>query len=732
MRLALSFVLPLLAVLALIAYATIPLFDHLMYAWSVRDLDARSRLVAASAQGTLHDIARFDSDKTTTLFDRLLRDERLYGLALCEGDGRMRATTRGFPPAITCASAMDGASEVVRLKQGPLHVSRSAVVEGLDLVIVQDMSYVQRQSSDTRKYLFGLFATLGLVISFMTVMIARFNWQRMLGKVTGLVRGGARKLSQIDSPYLMPLAKDLRTLVRDIAVERRARDENQISWTPQSLKRILNEELTGDEILIVSNREPYIHNHKEGKIEISFPASGLVTALEPVMRACSGTWIAHGSGSADRETVDKDDHVRVPPDNPTYQIRRVWFSKEEELGYYYGFSNEGLWPLCHMAYTRPVFRTSDFEHYRRVNQKFADVVVQEARTEDPVILVQDYHLALLPRMVRDKLPNATIITFWHIPWPNPETFGICPWREEILRGMLGSSILGFHTQFHCNNFLDTVDRYLEARLDREDATVSYGGKLTAIKSYPISIEWPDYLRRSGRSTFDSRREVHQRNAIPEDVLLGIGVDRLDYTKGILERFMAVERLLELHPKWVGKFSFIQIAAPSRSGITQYKDFEAEVRALAQKINERFGKDAYQPIVLKVQHHEPEQVFEYFRGCDVCLVTSLHDGMNLVAKEFVASRDDERGVLVLSQFTGAARELQEALIVNPFDADQCARALNLALSMSPEEQRDRMRAMRGLLQEFNVYRWAGRMLIDAARLRQQVRLASRLRDPEAPL
>jgi trehalose 6-phosphate synthase len=450
------------------------------------------------------------------------------------------------------------------------------------------------------------------------------------------------------------------------------------------------------------------------------------------MRACSGTWIAHGSGSADRQTVDKYDHVAVPPGNPSYQIRRVWFSKEEEQGYYYGFSNEGLWPLCHMAYTRPVFRTSDWEQYKAVNRKFADVVVEEARTDDPVILVQDYHLALLPRYVREKLPDATIITFWHIPWPNPEAFGICPWREEILEGLLGSSILGFHTRFHVNNFVDTVDRNLESRIDRETSTVSYGGKLTAVKSYPISIEWPGRFEKTEKSIFESHKFIRTENDIAADSLVGIGVDRLDYTKGILERFLAVERLLEAHPEWIGRFTFIQIAAPSRSSIELYQNLEAEVRAMASKINARFGSENYRPIELKIKHHSPHEVFEYFRGSDVCMVTSLHDGMNLVAKEFVAARDDERGSLILSQFTGAARELQAAIIVNPYDIDQCASALHLALSMTPEEQRDRMRSMRRLIQENNVYRWAGRMLMDAARTRRQGRLNSRLSETEPSL
>ncbi|HCU13151.1 MAG TPA: trehalose-6-phosphate synthase, partial [Gemmatimonadetes bacterium] len=495
-------------------------------------------------------------------------------------------------------------------------------------------------------------------------------------------------------------------------------------WTPETLRGILDRELRGQDVIVVSNREPYIHVRQNGSIVIQRPASGLVTAIEPIMRACSGTWIAHGSGSADREVVDRNDRIHVPVEDPSYQLRRVWLTQEEEQGYYYGFANEGLWPLCHIAHVRPTFRTSDWIQYERVNRKFADAIVQEAKSSDPIVLVQDYHLALVPRIVRERLPAATIIAFWHIPWPNPEAFAICPWRQELLDGLLGSSILGFHTQFHCNNFVDTVDRQLEAMVDRETFSVSFKGQTTVIKRYPISVEWPPNKSLVAIPVEECRARVRERHALPSDHAIGLGVDRLDYTKGLEERFNAVERLLELHPEWIGKFTFIQIAAPTRASIEQYHDYEQRVRALAARINERFARSKYPTIILEAKHHEPESVYEYYRGTDLCFVSSLHDGMNLVAKEFVASREDERGVLILSQFTGAARELPEALIVNPYDADQCAAALNVALAMPLRTQRTRMRLMRGLISEFNVYRWAGRMLLDAATMRRRGRILGR--------
>jgi len=392
-------------------------------------------------------------------------------------------------------------------------------------------------------------------------------------------------------------------------------------------------------------------------------------------------------------------------------------------------ANEGMWPLCHIAHVRPTFRSGDWKHYVTVNRKFAKAVADEAKTKDPIVLVQDYHFALLPNMIREELPQATVITFWHIPWPNPESFAICPWRDEVIEGMLGSSILGFHTQFHCNNFVDTVDRFLEARVDREDFTVSYGGELTAVRRYPISIAWPPDPEIVQTSVSDCRANLRQMNDLPLEHKLGVGIDRLDYTKGIIERFHAIERLLELNPEWIGRFTFVQIAAPTRAGIEEYQQHEAQVRALAMRINGRFGRLGPPPIILKVEHHEPREVYEYFRAADLCFVSSLHDGMNLVAKEFVAARDDDRGVLILSQFTGAARELSEALVVNPYDADQCAAALHLALTMPETEQRDRMRLMRGLVAEFNVFRWAGRMLLDAAAMRRRGRIMQKTRPSE---
>jgi len=734
----LRFVLPLLLVLAGIGYAVAPLVDQMTLRWFVRDLDLRASLIVNTVQEPLQEqLGAGKKAKIGEFFNRITQDERLFAIGYCVEPTAKILASRSLPKEIQCDNLerwADPLDHLLPSDQGPLHVAvrpmiSDSVTQG-QLVLVHDMSFIIRRSEETKRYLFYVFMAMAAAVSLITVVVAQLSWRGWMAGVRALLRGeGLLRQPEFGShrpslPGFKPIARDLQRLISDLESENRTRDESQLSWTAETLRTILHGELRGEDIIVVSNREPYIHQHRGGQIEVQRPASGLVTALEPIMRACSGTWIAHGSGSADRDVVDKNDCVAVPPENPAYQIHRIWLSPEEEAGYYYGFANEGLWPLCHIAHVRPVFRSSDWAQYQAVNKKFAKAVVHQSKTKNPIVLVQDYHFALLPKMIRDELPDATIISFWHIPWPNPESFAICPWREEILAGMLGSSIMGFHTQSHCNNFVDTVDRFLEARVNREAFNVSFGGKLTAVRRYPISIAWPPDAELLQKSVVQCRQEIRQLNDLPPEHKLGVGVDRLDYTKGILERFRAIERLLELNPDWVGRFTFVQIAAPTRSGIDEYQFHEGQVRALAARINTRFDRRGPPPIVLKVEQHAPPQVYEYFRAADLCFVSSLHDGMNLVAKEFIAARDDDQGVLILSEFTGAARELPEALIVNPYDADQCAAALHLALSMPHTEQRDRMRLMRGLVAEFNVFRWAGRMLLDAASKRRRSRLNDR--------
>ncbi len=741
MRLWLRFLLPLGVVLGLIAYAVVPFADQLMVQWFVRDLDLRSQLIAAAVDDSLFEVIDNDETRTQTkvqeFFNRVLRDERLFALGFCNTVQEIAYRSEKLPADVRCPTLIDGTrpSTTLTLPGGPVHMSYFPMHGSGDtlvgqLVLLHDMNFVQSRSTETQRYLLFFICAIGAAAALITVLIAQLSLRGWISGLHGLVRGEAlfrRSAGERTPRQLQPLVRDLRELIRDLDTDRKLRDDDQTSWSPRTLKELLEKELAGDEVIVVSNREPYIHTHEGDEIKVKTPASGVVTALEPIMQACSGTWIAHGSGDADKETVDKHDRVAVPPDRPKYQLRRVWLTPEEEEGYYYGFANAGLWPLCHIAHVRPAFKSSDWEEYKKVNRKFAEAVVQEAKTDNPVILVQDYHYAMLPLYIREKLPKATIVTFWHIPWPNPETFGICPWTEEILEGLLGSSIVGFHTRYHSNNFIDTVERFLESRVDREHSTVSYGGKLTGVQRYPISIEFPGRHLRQARPVEEVKKAIREQYGLTPDHRLAVGVDRMDYTKGLIEKFAAVERLLELYPEWIGKFTLLQIAAPTRSRIDQYHLFHEDVIRSTERINHRFGTATWKPIILRAEHCEQMEILDHYRAADVCMVASLHDGMNLVSKEFVAARDDEQGVLVLSQFTGVAREFPEALIVNPYHSDRFAEALQTALTMPADEQRDRMRNMRGVLHDFNVFRWAGRMLLDAARMRQRSRFLQRATD-----
>ncbi len=687
--------------------------------WFQRDLDLRARAVVSSARWGL--VTHWnDPQALTRLLEEIERDERIMGVATCRDDGSLLAATATFPSAITCGDSF--AERAREIPGGTVGVAALPVEnEGQRLgfaVLVHDLRFVERREKATRNMLLVAFLVLAAGAVGVTLMAARLSWRGFAENFRRAIRGDR-------VPEFLPLLRDIRELTERLA----SADESEqpgLRWTPERLKAALRRHLEGERIVVVANREPYVHERtSDGGVKVLHPASGLVTALEPVMRACSGVWVAHGSGSADRETADEHGRVLVPPGEESYAIRRVWLSEDEEKGYYYGFSNEGLWPLCHVAHTRPMFRAEDWEHYRRVNERFADVVCSEVDSDDPIILVQDYHFALAPQMIRKRLPRATILTFWHIPWPNAERFGICPWRDELLEGLLGSSIIGFHTQQHCNNFLDAVDTFVEARIDREHNAVVQAQRRTLVRPYPISIEWPVQWLEDLPSVEDCRRQTFEELGLPDDALLGLGVDRLDYTKGIEERLLAVERLLERFPEYRGRFTFAQLAAPSRTRIERYRDLNDAVERIAARVNERFGSGKYRPIVLLRAHHEPPTVYRYYRAANVCYVSSLHDGMNLVAKEFVAARTDAQGVLMLSQFTGASRELTEALIVNPYDLEQASSAMATALAMRPEEQKERMRAMRALVSELNIYRWAGKMLIDAASLRRRDRLEGRL-------
>jgi trehalose-6-phosphate synthase len=614
----------------------------------------------------------------------------------------------------------------------PLYAANKGVIGGI--IVVHDTAYIRSEIFRIWSRVFVHIALQVLVISAITILIVRWSligpiarvaqWMRELRTGLQAVRPGANDLDFLRplAPEVAPLAESMRRARAAAEAEARLRNANESEWTAQRLADHVRNRLDGSSLFVVSNREPYVHTWRDNAIHVSVPASGLVAAIEPILCACKGTWVAHGSGDADTETVDSHDRLQVPPEDPRYRLRRVWLSAEEEQGYYYGFANEGLWPLCHIAHTRPIFRASDWEHYYNVNQKFAETLVEEmAGEEHPVVLIQDYHFALLPRMVKARLPHARIAIFWHIPWPNPESFEICPWQRELLDGLLGADLIGFHVRAHCNNFLNTIDRVLEARVDWEHFSVKRNDHQSSVLPFPISVEFsgetPDIP--GGMDAAEERSALIRELGI-DAVFIGVGVDRVDYTKGIIERFQAVESFLESYPSFQGKFTFVQLGAPTRSRIKRYADFQAEVEAEANRINARFKRGKWRPIVFRFRQHNRQEVQRYYRIAHLCMVTSLHDGMNLVAKEYVAARQDERGVLILSRFTGAARELYDALIVNPYDVKSTGEAIARALQMDVGEMIRRMRRMRTSVKEHNIYWWAGCLIGALCELRLEQR------------
>jgi trehalose 6-phosphate synthase len=574
-----------------------------------------------------------------------------------------------------------------------------------------------------------------LLLVGITLLIVRWSLGKPLRHMAQWLRdlrtgdasaGGPLPKEEIFAPLtseVTRLATSLHVARAAAEEEARLRDAALAHWTPERLRVAMQGKLNGSRLFAVSNREPYEHKHQGGSIVWSVPPSGLVTALEPVMRASDGIWIAQGTGDADKETADELGRLRVPPDHPEYKLRRVWLSKEEEAGFYFGFANEGIWPLCHIAHTRPIFRTQDWEHYRNVNRKFAAVLLDEMRGErEPAVLVQDYHFALLARMIKEKRPDARVAIFWHIPWPNPEAFGICPWQRDLLDGMLGADLIGFHIQAHCNNFLQTVDRAFESRIDWEHFAVNRHDHITAVRPFPISVAFNGNGHHPGADPAAAPESLYRDLGGRPD-FLALGVDRIDYTKGIPERLRGVERLLDLYPAYREKFTFVQIGAPSRTTIKRYQDLTTEVEEEAERINRRFRTGSWRPIVFLKRHHSHAEIQPYYRAANVCLVTSLHDGMNLVAKEYIVSRHDEDGALILSRFTGASHELPDALVVNPYDTDELAQAIHTALTMPPEERQARMRRMRAVVKEYNVYRWAGNLIGELAGIRLDQRGAA---------
>jgi trehalose 6-phosphate synthase len=518
-----------------------------------------------------------------------------------------------------------------------------------------------------------------------------------------------------DASLFGPLATEVTSLARTLARVRNAAEQEarlrlsgESLWTEERLKQFVEARFGRRPVFVVSNREPVSHVREGRGVREVEPASGLVTALGPIMEACGGVWVAHGSGNADRLVGER---VGLPSADPAYTLRRVWLTEEEEAGYYYGLANEGLWPLCHIVHERPRFRAADWEQYQAVNARFARALLEEMeKADDPIVLVQDYHFALLPRMVKEARPDARIALFWHIPWPNFEAFGICPWQDELLLGMLGADLVGFHTQFYCNNFLETVERAIEGRIEWDRFTVVRGQRTTHVRPFPISVA-TDVLNDPAPVT----REALLAELGVSAEFIGVGVERVDYTKGLPERFRAIRRFFERWPEFRKRLVFVQIASPSRTRIARYQELAEETREIVRTINADLGDRGWQPIVYRERHHDHREIQRYYRHADFCMVTSLHDGMNLVAKEYVAAREDDNGALILSRFTGASHELRDALLVNPYDVEDMAAAIHRAVTLDPDDRRSRMSRMRSHVREHNIFGWAGLLLAELARI-----------------
>ena len=709
------------------------------------DIQYRSSLLADSLKESVEtNFVNKSDDYLQNVVERYADDQRIAGLAIVDSMDKMVAVSSGLPKDIAvtgsiAANAMDenkASGEFVRLDDRSLYVYAEPLrndqgVVGA-LVVVQNAGYIDGYISNVWTRNLIRLAIQGVFFGLAVFLILRWVVHQPLQRLAGLMRltrsgkVGAGYTGRLENnAFLDPVLREFSSMHKSLLrakVAAKAATKNSLEkldspWTAERLHQFTKDLLKGRTIVAVSNREPYVHTKDGNKISYYVPASGVVTALEPIMEACGGLWVAHGSGNADKLVTDKNDKIRVPIDEPSYTLKRVWLTKEEEEGYYEGFSNGGIWPLCHMVHTRPTFRESDWKQYQKVNRKFADAVLKEIKGQkNPIVIIQDYHFALLPRLIKDARPDASVCIFWHIPWPSSEAFSICPWKKEMLDGLLGADIIGFHTQLFCNNFISTAGKELEALIDLEQFSITKNAHASYVKPFPISVDYTgmpatqEDLKRQREQVKELRNTLGIKSAF-----IGVGIDRLDYTKGILERVKAVELFLEKYPAYIGELTFVQLAAPSRTSVKEYQEFDHKVSQEIDRVNNLYRRGNWKPIILIKEHRDHDFIDTMYRAANFCLVTPLHDGMNLVAKEFVAARGDDKGVLILSQYAGASQELRDALIVNPYNGQQAAEAIRTALKMSPSEQTRRMKKLKNAVKSHNVYQWSAEILKRMAEL-----------------
>lgn len=746
MRRLLLFILPILIIVTM-AFMGFGIFQvRSEEARLLDDLMRKAKAVAESMELSVKHVLENNNIRDARwLVEKFERRERFQGCAIYDKDGNVMAITDRFADWQDKDKLYLKESIRSRVARGAIEKFKDYRVYSYVLPIrddadnilgleeiMYDTSYVFDQLAELWRRLSIILIALIVAIILISLLVQRQIFTAPVEQLTEWFKRFQK--GEIDTTHpikergeLGKLASEVEQAALSIRVARKAvseeateRIQKEDLWTDAKLKDVVRSKLGENALFIVSNREPYMHvmNEITGKAECTRPASGVVTALDPIMRACGGTWIAHGSANADRKFVNSKNKLAVPPGEDHYILKRVWLSKEEEDGYYYGFSNEGLWPLCHITYTRPIFRESDWQIYKKVNQKFADNVLEELPAKNPFVFIQDYHFTLLPQMIKDKRPDATIALFWHIPWPNPEVFSTCPYQAEILDGMLGCDLIGFHVQYHCNNFIDTANRFLECRVDTEKFSIVRANKETLVRSFPISVD----IAINSSVDKDETEEITKicKEFELDNKIIALGVDRIDYTKGLAERMMAVDRFLEKYPDYRGKFVFIQLGAPSRTHIKKYHDLMGELDELAERINWKYKNDEWKPIIYLRRHFSPEEIKPFYRIADICIVSSLHDGMNLVAKEYIASKNDLNGTLILSKFTGAARELNDAIQINPYSPEEFADSIKLAADMPPSEKERRMENMRKIIADNNIYKWAGSIITELATIKKPIR------------
>jgi len=707
------------------------------------DLKRKARSVDESMELAVKNIfISNDLKLANRLVESFQKRERLQGSVLYNNEGQIIAITeriadwkakdKPYIKEILETKSPRGALETFNEYSVYSYILPVSDDEGnvLGLVeVIYDTSYLFSMLAEQWKRISVTLIVLILLIALIAFLIQRQIFILPVRRLTlwfsHFQRGETDKLKPFEErgefgkliSEVEQVALGLRVARKVVTEEAHTRVQKEEIWTQGKLRDLIHAKLGENAFFVVSNREPFMHilDKTSGKIQCVRPASGVVTAIDPILRVCGGTWIAHGSGSGDRRMVNSKDKLGVPPEDIRYILKRVWLSKEEEEGYYYGFSNEGLWPLCHVTHIRPLFRDSDWQMYKKVNHKFAESVLAELPAKSPFVFLQDYHFTLLAKMIKDKRPDTTIALFWHIPWPNPEVFSICPYQQEILEGMLACDLIGFHVQNHCNNFLDTVNRLIECRVDTEKFSIIRANKETFVRDFPISVD----------GYFNSANTKQDKEALDKikgeydlgDKIVAVGVDRIDYTKGLVEKILAIDRFLEKYPEYKNKFVFIQLAAPSRTHIKRYHELTGEIDELVEKKNWKHSEGNWRPIIYLKRHFSPEEINPYFKLADLCIVSSLHDGMNLVAKEYVASKTDFSGTLILSRFTGAARELTDATLINPYSIEEFSDAIKATIELPREEKKKRMENMRKIISENNIYRWAGDIVTELTGLKK---------------